>query len=1697
MKLKSLGLLLLVALAASACGEETLALEEELTPDAVRTTRQEVRSSNQVLILDSTGNARTSREALAVRAFSPSTAIVPKTPAEWRTMTAEQFMSYRAIIIGEAACQSGTAAFDAAVETRRTWGAIVDSNVVILSTDPTNNNTDQLVENAIKAVVVDSIQYRTGMYIALGCAYQNAPANTAVTLLEPFGTFKVQGVPGCADFGHIFQMNPATLTGDMFAFDALLVGNGCAARSVFTQYPDHTFAPVAIATSLEGAPIPGQRTYIDYLVEPGVETPYEGTPYVLVRGAMALSAGCGDQDHNPPQERCDAGDGANGQPAGPGQSPNQTCSFSCRRNWCGDGAVDVSQGEECDNGTANGRSGDTAGNIGACTSFCKVPNIPPPNRPPVAVCRNMTVVATNTCGVPANINNGSSDPDGDPINCTQNPAGPYNIGNTTVTLTCTDSKGAFASCTGTVKVTDSVAPTVTLDGPANDALECSRGAAYPEQGATARDMCEGPLPVTTAGSVNMGAPSTYTLTYTARDSAGNEGSATRTVVVSDTLPPTLALSGGSPLAHECGETFADPGASAIDQCAGTLPVTRSGTVNDRVRGAHTLTYSANDGHGHSVSRERTVNVRDTRAPVVTITGSLDVELECRGGPYTELGATANDLCAGPLPALALSAPDPDVVGTYSIQYRATDPDGNVGTSSNSRTVRVRDTLKPVLTLTGANPQALECGTSWVSPGATANDQCEGPLTDQITVSGTVNHRAPQLYTVTYSVSDRYGNTETRDRTVNVRDTLAPVITVAGPLEDSAECGSSYVDREVTAHDVCAGQLPVTRTVAGDTRRPGTMTIEYSATDPSGNQAASPDMRTVSVVDTQPPTLSLRGAGTQRLECGTAYAEQGTVAMDVCFGDLSSSVTQTGSVNHGAVGDYSLVYEVTDGAGNSATPVRRTVEVRDTLPPVLTVLPPFNPRVQCDHQEFRDPGATASDVCALDLTGSIQRTGQVDTGLPGTYSLSYRVADPSGNQATANAARTVSVVDDLPPTLELLGSATENVECGATYTEAGFRATDLCFGDLTASVRRNGQVDPSVPSDYPIVYSVTDPANNTASTQRTVLVRDTLKPVLTLTGANPQALECGTSWVSPGATANDQCDGPLTSQITVSGTVNHQVPEEYTVTYSVSDRYGNTETLERSVNVRDTLAPVITVVGPLEDSAECGSPYVDRDARAEDVCAGQLPVTRTVTGDTRRPGTMTIAYSATDPSGNQAASPDMRTVTVRDTQAPTLSLRGAGTQRLECGTPYAEQGTVAMDACFGDLSSSVRQTGSVNHGAVGDYSLVYEVTDGAGNSAAAVSRRVEVRDTLPPVLTVLPPFNPRVQCDHQEFRDPGATASDMCALDLTGSIQRTGQVDTGLPGTYALSYRVADPSGNQATANAARTVSVVDDLPPTLELLGSATESVECGATYVEAGVKASDLCFGDLSSRITRVGEVNPAAPGDYPIVYSVTDPSNNTATTQRAVSVKDTTAPTIVCPAPVVVEALEGTLANVTLSAARAADSCTQAQVTGPTETRFPAGTTTLTYTAKDEAGNTASCTTTVTVLAIALPDTFIVSGPPEETAEPDADFEFNASKPNVTYECSLDGSEYKDCSAATTFNELPEGEHTLKVRARDTSGNVDPSPATATWVVKTPSVSLRDRALLGGGSGCSSTTGGPSSLAMMGLGVLAALLARMARRQ
>jgi hypothetical protein len=83
------------------------------------------------------------------------------------------------------------------------------------------------------------------------------------------------------------------------------------------------------------------------------------------------------------------------------------------------------------------------------------------NSPPVAQCQNVSVIAGSLCTASASIDNGSYDPDGDPITPTQTPPGPYQLGDTLVTLTVTDSKGASSQCTGTVTVIDNTPPTIS------------------------------------------------------------------------------------------------------------------------------------------------------------------------------------------------------------------------------------------------------------------------------------------------------------------------------------------------------------------------------------------------------------------------------------------------------------------------------------------------------------------------------------------------------------------------------------------------------------------------------------------------------------------------------------------------------------------------------------------------------------------------------------------------------------------------------------------------------------------------------------------------------------------------------------------------------------------------------------------------------------------------------------------------------------------------------------------------------------------------------------------------------------------------------------------------------------------------------------------------------------------------------------
>src|SRR5262249_40499230 len=195
-------------------------------------------------------------------------------------------------------------------------------------------------------------------------------------------------------------------------------------------------------------------------------------------------------------------------------------------------------------------------------------------------------------------------------------------------------------------------------------------------------------------SVDVNTPGTYMLTYSVSDTSGNSGSAARQVVVKDTTPPVITLLGDNPLTIECHSSFTDPGATATDTCAGTLTgaITKSGSVDPNTVGTYVLTYKVSDGFNETTVN-RTVLVKDTIAPTVTLNGAADVTIECQTS-FTDPGATATDICAGPQMVNVGGMVDPNKTGDYTLTYFATDPSGNVG--QTTRAVHVVDTTPPVI-----------------------------------------------------------------------------------------------------------------------------------------------------------------------------------------------------------------------------------------------------------------------------------------------------------------------------------------------------------------------------------------------------------------------------------------------------------------------------------------------------------------------------------------------------------------------------------------------------------------------------------------------------------------------------------------------------------------------------------------------------------------------------------------------------------------------------------------------------------------------------------------------------------------------------------------------------------------------------------------------------------------------------------------
>ena len=878
------------------------------------------------------------------------------------------------------------------------------------------------------------------------------------------------------------------------------------------------------------------------------------------------------------------------------------------------------------------------------------------------------------------------------------------VGQYTVTYDVTDTAGnAAEQKTRTVRVIDTGKPIITLTGDNPQTIEFGEG--YTELNATATDLVDDDTELTgkiviDSSNVNTSALGTYMVTYDVTDTAGNKAdTVTRTVTLTaaqiapDNIPPTI-IAPANVVAEATGPTtpVSVGQATATDLADPDPRITRSPETNDFAVGNHPITWKATDASGNEATDEQTITITDNTAPVITLTGANPQTIEFGEG-YTELNATATDLVDGDLTGnivIDSSAVNTNAVGQYTVTYNVTDTAGNAA-EQKTRTVRVIDNTKPIITLTGDNPQTIEFGEGYTELNATATDAVDGELTDNIVIdSSAVNTDRVGDYSVTYDVTDTAGNAaEQKTRTVRVIDTGKPVITLTGANPQTIHFGMAYTELNATATDAVDGDLTgniVIDSSAVNINRVGDYTVTYDVTDTAGN-AAEQKTRTVRVIDNTKPIITLTGDNPQTIHFGMAYTELNATATDLVDGDLTGSIViDSSAVNINRVGDYTVTYDVTDTAGNAAEQKTRTVRVTDTTKPIIT-LTGANPQTIEFGEGYTELKATATDLVDddIELTDNIViDANNVDTSTVGTYTVTYDVTDTAGN-AAEQKTRTVRVIDAGKPVITLTGANPQTIEFGEGYAELNATATDLVDGDLTGSIVIDANnVDTSTVGTYTVTYDVTDTAGNVAEQKtRTVRVIDTGKPIITLTGDNPQTIEFGEGYTELNATATDRVDGDLTGNIVIdSSAVNTNAVGTYTVTYDVTDTAGNAaEQKTRTVRVIDTGKPIIALTGDNPQTIHFGMAYTELNATATDAVDGELTdniVIDSSAVNTDRVGDYSVTYDVTDTAGN-AAEQKTRTVRVIDTGKPIITLTGDNPQTIHFGMAYTELNATATDA----------------------------------------------------------------------------------------------------------------------------------------------------------------------------------------------------------------------------------------------------------------------------------------------------------------------------------------------------------------------------------------------------------------------------------
>ncbi|WP_195179316.1 HYR domain-containing protein [Mesorhizobium sp. INR15] len=964
------------------------------------------------------------------------------------------------------------------------------------------------------------------------------------------------------------------------------------------------------------------------------------------------------------------------------------------------------------------------------------------------------------------------------------------------------------------------------------------------------------------------------------------------------------------------------------------------------------------------------------------------------------------------------------LGTTTVGYSATDPSGNV--TRRSFNVTVEDHEAPVLTVPGDISADAPAGASGkaVTFTATATDNADAnPVVSCAPASGSTF--AIGETTVSCTATDASNNTSAaKTFKVTINDVTPPTLTVPSDISASTEAGKATAKVTYSATATDAGDPAPVVTCApasGSDFAAGVNTVSCSATDASHNTSTAKTF-TVTVLDNEAPVVTAPTdiiVGTSPGAASAVVSYASVTAIDNVDGAITP--VQTAGLPSGAtfpLGVTTVTFQATDNAGNKGT-ASFTVTVQDREGPVFTA--PDNITI-----------AAASGTASAAVTYTTPTaTDNVDASPPVTcspasgssFGFGETIVECSARDTANNLTKhafTVKVTDEEVPTLTMPAPITVPTDAGQPSAVVNYTnptAIDAIDANPVVSCLPASGSTFSLGSTS-VVCQAKDASGNTASASFVVVVEDHEAPklalpadIVTTTGAGSSGAVVDYGTVS----ATDNVDGSLAATCgPPSGTFPTGIT---TVECSATDAAHNKATGSFKVTVNDGEAPVLTVPANIAVDTDAGkaTAKVTYAVSATDAVDGAVTpelVAGLASGSDFPVGVTTVTYEATDAKGNISA-PQSFTVTVTDAEPPVITVPADIVVNADPGKTSAKVTfTVsATDSVDGTVTPSM--IAGLASGAdfpIGTTSVRFRAVD-SHNNTAEKSFTVTVKDIEPPVVTV--PANISVSTD------PGKTYAtvtySVSATDLfDGAVTpvQTAGLASGAHfpvGVTTVSFKATDGAGN-ASAEKSFTVTVIDGEAPVLSLPANISVSTDAGKTTAKVtyAVSATDLVDGDVTPQLMA----GLASGADFPIgtttvTYKATDKQGNVSAEQSfTVTVADGEPPVFsFVPANINVAVDSGqTQGTASWSEPTATDNAPGVTVTrtgGPASgSSFPLGTTTISYEARDTAGNTAAASFTVTVGTTPPGNvTFMIKSPT------DGSFGFSSSEPALNVAVNSSG--------------------------------------------------------------------------------------------